>query len=159
MTSFKRSMHTLTLSAPNPAAGHLNPRLPWKLLGTTHWQLQISLLWGHCPFLLGPGAHKFLFVPSQSLFPQSCVSSGSSMAGLMTTSKRADAIPRSVAPGAPAPEAGHCRPGPSGDTHTQFWLGFCRVSGSWCTQGLFEPPECLWRGYVFVKTYTFISPR
>ena len=106
MTSFKRSMHTLTLSAPNPATGHLNPRLPRKLLGT-HRQLKISLLWGHCLFLLGPGAHEVLCVPSQSLFPQSCVSSGSSMVGLMTTSKRADAIPRSIAPGAPAPVAGH----------------------------------------------------
>ena len=38
--------------------------------------------------------HKVLFVPSKSLFPQSCVSSGSSMVGLMATpSKRAYAIP------------------------------------------------------------------
>ena len=29
-------------------------------------------LWGHCSFLPGPGAHKVLFVPSKSLFPQSC---------------------------------------------------------------------------------------
>ena len=28
--------------------------------------------WGHCSFLLGPGAHKVLFVPSKSLFLQSC---------------------------------------------------------------------------------------
>ena len=35
----------------------------------------LSLLWGHCSFLLGPGAHKVLFVPSKSLFLQSCVSS------------------------------------------------------------------------------------
>ena len=28
---------------------------------------------GHCSFLLGPGAHKVLSVPSKSLFPQSCV--------------------------------------------------------------------------------------
>ena len=41
--------------------------------------------------------HKVLFVPSQSLFPQSCVSSSSSMVGLMvTSSKRAYAIPRSA---------------------------------------------------------------
>ena len=33
---------------------------------------------GHCSFLL---VHKVLFVPSQSQFPQSCVSSGSSMVG------------------------------------------------------------------------------
>ena len=53
--------------------------------------------------------HKVLFVPSKSLFPQSCVSSGGSAVGLMaTSSKRAYAIPRSAAPRAPAPEAVHC---------------------------------------------------
>ena len=32
----------------------------------------------------------------------------------------------------------------AGDTQTQFCLSLCRVSGSWCTQCLFEPSECLW---------------
>ena len=32
----------------------------------------------------------------------------------------------------------------SGDTQTQLQLSLCGVSGSWCTQGLFEPSECLW---------------
>ena len=50
-----------------------------------HGQVRVSLLWGHCSFLLGPGVHKVLFVPSKSLFPQSCVSS---MIGLMVTSSR-----------------------------------------------------------------------
>ena len=31
-----------------------------------------------------------------------------------------------------------------GDTQTQFCLSLCGVSGSWCTQGLFEPSECVW---------------
>ena len=35
----------------------------------------VSLLWGHRSFLLGPSLHKVLFVPSKSLFPQSCGSS------------------------------------------------------------------------------------
>ena len=53
-------------------------------------------------------AHDFVCA-SKSLFPQSCVSSGGSMVGLMaTSSKRAYAIPRSAAPRAPAPGAGHC---------------------------------------------------
>ena len=34
---------------------------------------------GVCSFLLGPGAHKVLIVPSKSLFPQSCVSCGGSL--------------------------------------------------------------------------------
>ena len=33
----------------------------------------------------------------------------------------------------------------TGGTQTQFWLSLCGVSGSWCTQCLFEPSECLWR--------------
>ena len=41
----------------------------------THRQVWVSFLWGLCSFLLGPGVHKVLFVPSKSLFPQSCVSS------------------------------------------------------------------------------------
>ena len=68
----------------------------------THRQVWVSLLSGHCSFLLGPGIHKVLFVPSKSLFPQSCVSSGSSMAGLMaTSSRRSYATPRSAAPSLP----------------------------------------------------------
>ena len=55
-----------------------DPRLRRRLLDT-HGQVRVNLLWGYCSFLLGPCAHKVLFVPSQSLFPQSCVSSGSSM--------------------------------------------------------------------------------
>ena len=49
------------------------------------------------------------FVPSKSLFPQSCVSSGGSVVVLMaTSSKRAYAIPRSTASRVPAPAAVHC---------------------------------------------------
>ena len=33
----------------------------------------------------------------------------------------------------------------TGDTRAQFCLSLCGVSGSWCTQGLFEPSEGLWR--------------
>ena len=75
----------------------------------THRQVWVSLLWGHCFFLLGPGLHKILFVPSKSLFPQFFVSSGGSIVGLtVTSSKRVYATPGSAAPRAPAPEAGHC---------------------------------------------------
>ena len=99
VTSFKRScVHTVALSAPDPAAGHHYPRLYLRLLDT-HRQGWVSFFWGHWSFLLGPGAHKIFFVSSKSLFPQSWVSSGGSMVGLMvTSSKRAYAIPRSTAP-------------------------------------------------------------
>ena len=104
-------MHTLRCSEPSPLQqAAADPHLHQRLLDA-HRQVWVSLLWGHCSFLLGPGAHKFcVCVPSKSLFLQSCVSSGSSVMGLMvTSSKRAYATPRSAAPRVPAPAAGHYR--------------------------------------------------
>ena len=74
----------------------------------------------------------------RSVSPVLCKSCVSSMVRLMATSfKWAYAIPRSIAPRAPAPAS-------IGDTQTQFWLSLCGIPGSWCAQGLFEPSECLW---------------
>ena len=94
----KGPMHALLRSVPlTLQQATANPRLCWRLLDT-HGQIWVSLLCRHCSFLLGPGACKALFIPSKGLFPQSCVSSGGSMVGLMaTSSKRAYAIPRSTA--------------------------------------------------------------
>ena len=41
---------------------------PRRLLDT-HRHVWVSLLWGHCLFLLSAGAHKILFVPSKSVSP------------------------------------------------------------------------------------------
>ena len=102
-TSFRRS-HALV---PQPAAATVDPCLCRRLLDT-HGQIWVNLLRGRCSFLLGPVAYKLLCVPSKSLFPQSCVSSGGSMVALMVTySKRSYAIPKSAAPRAPALVAGH----------------------------------------------------
>ena len=61
VTSFKSShAGTAACSAPNPAAGHCRP----TPLPDTHGQVWVSLLWGHCSFPLGAGAHKSLFFPS-----------------------------------------------------------------------------------------------
>ena len=74
-TSFKRShAHSAVLSTTNPAAATADPCFCQRLLDTPR-QVWVSLWWGHCSFLLGPGVHKLLFVPSKSLLPQSCVSS------------------------------------------------------------------------------------
>ena len=102
----KGPMHAVMHSVPPTLKqATSNPRLCRKLLDT-HGHVWASFLWGHCSFLLGPGAHKVLYVPSKSLFPQSCVNSGDSMVGLMaTSSKRAYAIPT---PRAPAPTGIHC---------------------------------------------------
>ena len=102
------SMHCYT-QCPQPCSRPpLTQHLHRRLLDT-HRQVWVGLLWGHCYFLLGPGVHKVLFVPSKSLFPQSCVSSGSSVMGLMVTfSKRAYAGPRSAPTRTPVPVAVHC---------------------------------------------------
>ena len=121
MVTFKKShARTAALSAPEQQQATTDPRLCQRLLDT-HRQVWVSLFGGHGSFLLGPGEHKILFVPSKSLFPQPRVSSGSSMAGLMaTSSKRAYAIPRSAAPRAPVPVAGHCWPVPPQETLEHF---------------------------------------
>ena len=87
-----------------------DPHLHQRLLDT-HRQVWVSLLWVHCFFLLGPGAHKVLFGPSKSLFSKPYVRSGSSLVGLMvTSSKRTYCVPKSAAPRAPVPVAVHCFP-------------------------------------------------
>ena len=61
-------MHILLHSLPPTLQqATTNPCLYWRLLDT-HRKVWVSLLWGH--FLLGPGAHKILSVPSKSLFPR-----------------------------------------------------------------------------------------
>ena len=105
----KYPMHALPNSVPlTLQQDTVDPCLCWRLLDT-HGQVWVCLCWGHCSFLLGPDAHKILFVPFKSLFPQSCVSSAAQLVGLMAmSSKSAYAISRSAAPRAPAPVAGHC---------------------------------------------------
>ena len=104
--SFKRShARTAALRAPNPAAGH---RWLMALPETTghSWASLGQSLVGSLLLSLGSWWHKFLFVFSKGQIPQSCVSSGGSMVGLMVTfSKRDYAIPWSIASRAPAPTA------------------------------------------------------
>ena len=103
VTSFERShARTVALSAPSPAAGHHRPMPPPEIPGHSWATLGQSLVG---PLLPPPGSWctQVLFVPSKSLSPQSCVSSGNSMVGLMaTSSKRTYAIPGSTAPITPA---------------------------------------------------------
>ena len=125
-------------SPPTSQQATTDPCLHWRLLDT-HGQVWVSLLWGHCSFLMVPGAHKVLFVPSKSLFPHSCVSSGGSMVGLMaTSSKTVYAVPRSTAPRDPVPAAVHCWPIPS-----QEMLKHSSVSVSVGSLGPGVPKVCL----------------
>ena len=100
MVTFFKMSHagTAAVSDPYPAAGHCRPTPPPETPGYSQASLGQSLV-GSLLLSPGPGAHKVLFVPSKSLFPQFFVSSGSSMMALLvTSSKRAYAIARSAAP-------------------------------------------------------------
>ena len=114
VTSFKRShARTATLSAANPAAGHRQPTSLLESPGHSWASLGQSLVGS---LLLSPGSWCIQGSVCALQESVSCVSSGGSMVGLMvTSSKRAYAIPRSIAPRAPAPAS-------LGDTQTQFWL-------------------------------------
>ena len=79
MTSFKR-IYASTPPQP-PGLSYSVPLTLWQATVSprlhqrhVHRQVWLCLLWGHCSFLLGPGA-QVLFVLSRSLFPQSCGSS------------------------------------------------------------------------------------
>ena len=135
-TPFKGPMQAPQLSVPTSlAAGPRRPRLCQRLLHT-HRRVWVSLLWGHCSFLLGHGAHKVVFVPSKSQFPLSCASFGGSQVGLMvTSSKRAYAIPKSAAPRALPLQQFTDDLFLRGRHSNTVCLSLCGVSGSWCTQG------------------------
>ena len=128
------------------------PRLLSETPGHSQASLDQSPV-GSLLLLWGPGAHKVLLVPSKSLFPQSCVSSGSSIVGLMViSSKRAYATPRSAAPRAPAPCG---RPllthTSAGDTQAlKGRSGSVSVGFPGVHKVLFEPSECLWHVWVLI---------
>ena len=103
-------MHALLHSVP-PALQQatVDPCLCWRLLDT-YGQVWVTLVGS---LLLSP---RFCLC-CQEFVSQSCVSSGSPMIRLITTSsKRAYGLPRPAAPRAPAPEAVRCWPIPPQDT-------------------------------------------
>ena len=64
-------MHALPNSVPPTLQqATTNPRLSLRLLDT-HRQVWVSLLWGHCSFLLGPGAQGSVCA-LQEYFPALC---------------------------------------------------------------------------------------
>ena len=107
-TSFKQSHAPTAGSVPlTLQQATFDAHLCWRLLHT-HSQVSVSLLWGHCSFVLGPNVNKVVSVSSKSLFPPSCLCSGGFIVGsVMTSSKKAYAIPRSAAPRAPTHVAGY----------------------------------------------------
>ena len=108
VTSFKRSRaHTATLIASDPAAGHCQPTTPQETTGVSGACLDQSL--GSLLLFSGSWCAQGSVCALQESISESCISSGSSMVELVvTSSKRAYATPKSAAPRAPAPAAGHC---------------------------------------------------
>ena len=129
LTAFKRSPpHTTTLSALTLQQATADPRLHWRLLDT-HEQVWVSLLRGYCSFLLGPGAQGSVCALQESV-SQSCVSSGTSVVGLMgTSSKRSypsllhpEPLPLQQATG----DAGlHRRPSNTVLSQSLWWVLLC----------------------------------
>ena len=113
VTSFKRSHACIiTLSAPNPAAGHHWPIPPLETSGHSQLSLSQSFMGS---LLLSPGScyTQGSVCALQESVSQSWVSFGSSLVGLvLTSSKRVYAILKSAAPRAPVPAAVHCWPVP-----------------------------------------------
>ena len=140
VTSLKRSHAcTATVRALNPAVGHHQsmPETPRHQQASLGQSLVGSLL-------LSPGSWCTRFCCAlQESISQSCVSSGSSMVGLMATSLKRTYLcyphTQSSCPcGKPLPPRTS-----AGGAQTQFCLSLCGVPGSWYTQDLFEPSERL----------------
>ena len=146
-------MHALLHTVPpSLQQATSNPHLRWRLLDT-HRQVWVSLLWGHCSLLLGPGVHKVLFVPVHSSvsFPvlrkfwwlYGRVNGDLLQEGLCHTQVCCTQSPRPC--GSPLLTRTS-----TGDAQAQFCLSLCGVSGSWCAQGLFEPSEHVWQLWVLI---------
>ena len=70
MTSLQRTYTCILLYSVSliPRQATVNRRLCWRL-PDTHNHVWFSLLWGHCSFLLGLGAHKVLLCLPRVCFP------------------------------------------------------------------------------------------
>ena len=157
MTSFKRSQAcSAALSAPHPAADH-------------HWPTPLPETPGHSRQVWVSLVGSLLFSPG----PWCALGS-------------VCALPESVSPvlckfwwlcgglNGDLLQEGFChtqvcctqslcpcsRPLPTrtstGDTQIQLWLSLCGISGSWCTQGLFEPSDCLWWVWGLILNVTLL---
>ena len=145
-TSFKRShAHTAALGAPDPAAGHRPMPLP-ETPGHSRASLGQSLVGS---LLLSPGswfAQSFVCALQESVSPVLCkfwrlcggVIGDLLQEGLCHTQV---CCTQSLCVCRSPLLTCTC----SGDTQMQLCLSLCGVSGSWCTQPMFEPSERLWQ--------------
>ena len=111
-----------------PLPAHAAARDSWRLPGKSG---SVSC-GGHCSFLLGPDAHKFLFLPSKSCFPVLCKS------WWLSGGVNDDLLQEGLCQTQVCCTQSLCPCGRSllnytftGGTKTQFWLSLCGVPGSW----------------------------
>ena len=128
-------LHSVPLTLQQATA---NPRLHWRFLDT-HRQVWVSLLWGHCSFLLVLVHTRFCLCPPRVYFPVLCkfwqlyggVIGNLLQEGLCHTQVCCTQSPCPC--GSPLLTRTS-----TGDTQTQFSLSLCGVLGTRWTQGLLE---------------------
>ena len=146
--SFKRShAYTATLSA-NPAAGHHRPTPPLETSGHSQAILGQSLV-GSLLLSLGCWCTRFCLYPPRVYVPVLC------KFWQLYGGVNGDFLPEDL-----CHTQVYCTHNPCSsvlltrtsarDIQTQFCLSLCEVSGSGCTQGLFEPSQCLWQVYSLI---------
>ena len=139
-------MHALLHSVP-PTLQKVtaDPCLRWRLLDS-QWQVWASLLWGHCSFLLHPGAHRSCLCSPSVYFPvlcKFCRLYGGVNGDLLQEGLCHNQVYCTQSPCPCSSPLLTCTS--AGDTQTQFCLSLGGVSGSWSAPCMFEPSECLWR--------------
>ena len=148
--------HTVTLRAPDPAAGLLQPTPPLETPGHSEASLGQSLVGS---LLLSSGswcAKCFVCALQESVSLVLC-NFWPLYGGVMAiSSKRAYITPRSTESRAPAPVAGHCWSVPPQETLKPRSGSVSAGSLGPGAQGLFEPPKCLW--WVWGLILNAISP-
>ena len=148
---------TAALSAPQtctrPPPTHASTRDSWTLMGKSG-----SISCGvTAPFSWILVHTRFCLCSPRVCFP-SHVSSGSSTVGLMAHLLQEGLCHTQVYwTQSPCPCSSPLLIYTSSrDTQTQVYLSLCGISGSWCTQGMFEPSEHLWQ--VWGLTLNVILP-
>ena len=152
VTSFQWSYAcTATLSAPNPAAGHLQSMPPLETPGPSQASLGRSLLGVTAPFSWVPVHTSFCLCPPRVYFPVLCKFwqlYGDVNDDLLQESLCHTQVCCTKSP-CPCSSPLLTRTS-TGDAQTQFCLSLCGVPGSWRAQGLFEPSERLWREWSLI---------